>query len=59
MEAEKQIDARLAEHLESFRSFPLDIADSMVVAATKPYIRFYKRNDAGEYTPIVLDVAGV
>ena len=35
------------------------IADSMVVAATKPYIRFYERNDAGEYTPIVLDVAGV
>ena len=27
MEAEKQIDARLlAEHLEFFRSFPLDIA---------------------------------
>lgn len=35
------------------------IADSMVVAATKPYIRFYERNEAGEYTPIVLDVAGV
>lgn len=35
------------------------IADSMVVAATKPYIRFYERNEAGEYIPIVLDVAGV
>lgn len=35
------------------------IADSMVVVATKPYIRFYERNAAGEYTPIVLDVAGV
>ena len=35
------------------------IADSMVIAATKPYIRFYQRNEAGEYTPIVLDVAGV
>jgi hypothetical protein len=36
------------------------IADSMQTASTKPYIRFYKRNDAtGEYLPINLDVAGV
>lgn len=34
------------------------IADSMQTASTKPYIRFYKRNDAtGEYLPIVLDAA--
>ena len=35
------------------------IADSMQTASTKPYIRFYKRNDAtGEYVAISLDVAG-
>ncbi|QDL55313.1 DUF3164 family protein [Rhodoferax aquaticus] len=36
------------------------IADSMQVASTKPYVRFYKRNEKTmEYMPIVLDVAGV
>lgn len=36
------------------------IADSMQTASTKPYIRFYKRNEATlEYVPISLDVAGV
>jgi hypothetical protein len=36
------------------------IADSMQTASTKPYIRFYKRNDKTlEYSPINLDVAGV
>lgn len=36
------------------------IGDSMKVASTKPYIRFYERDDAsGEYLPISLDVAGV
>ena len=36
------------------------IADSMQVASTKPYIRFYERDDAsGEYCPITLDVAAV
>jgi len=36
------------------------IADSMRVASTKPYIRFYERDDAsGEYFPIALDVAAV
>jgi hypothetical protein len=36
------------------------IADSMQVASTKPYIRFYERDDAtGEYFPINLDVAAV
>lgn len=36
------------------------IADSMQTASTKPYIRFYKRNDATlEYMPITLDMAAV
>ena len=36
------------------------ISDSMRVASTKPYIRFYRRDDTtGDYSPIVLDVAGV
>lgn len=36
------------------------IQDSMRVASTKPYIRFYERDErSGEYVPIVLDVAGV
>lgn len=36
------------------------IADSMQTASTKPYIRFYKRNETTlEYLPISLDVAGV
>jgi hypothetical protein len=35
------------------------IGDSMRVSSTKPYIRFYERNEAGEYLPISLDVAAV
>ena len=36
------------------------IADSMQTASTKPYIRFYKRNETTlDYVPISLDVAGV
>jgi hypothetical protein len=36
------------------------IADSMQTASTKPYIRFYKRDDATlAYLPINLDVAGL
>lgn len=36
------------------------IADSMQTASTKPYIRFYKRNDiTQDYAAISLDVAGV
>lgn len=36
------------------------IGDSMQVASTKPYIRFYERVEAtGEYQPISLDVAAV
>ena len=35
------------------------IGDSMKVASTKPYIRFYERNETGDYDSISLDVAGV
>jgi hypothetical protein len=36
------------------------IGDSMRVSGTKPYIRFYERDEAtGDYFPISLDVAGV
>ena len=36
------------------------IADSIQTASTKPYVRFYKRNEAtNEYQPISLDVAAV
>lgn len=35
------------------------IGDSMNVASTKPYIRFYERNAEGEYVPISLDVAAL
>jgi hypothetical protein len=36
------------------------IADSMQTASTKPYIRFYQRDEqSGEYLPISLDVAAV
>ena len=36
------------------------IADSIQIASTKPYVRFYKRNDiTGNYLPISLDVAAV
>lgn len=35
------------------------ISDSVRVTGSKPYIRFYERNEAGEYMPISLDVAGV
>nr|WP_315237676.1 DUF3164 family protein [uncultured Albidiferax sp.] len=36
------------------------ISDSMKVASTKPYIRFYERDDTtGKYDPINLDVAAI
>lgn len=36
------------------------IADSIQTASTKPYVRFYKRNETtGDYQPISLDVAAV
>lgn len=35
------------------------ISDSITVASSKPYIRFYERDDRGEYQPISLDLAAV
>ena len=35
------------------------IADSMQAVSSKPYVRFYERNAAGEYMPISLDVASI
>lgn len=36
------------------------IGDSMKVASTKPYVRFYERDDrSGDYFPISLDVAAI
>lgn len=35
------------------------ISDSMRVSSSKAYVRFYERDEAGEYYPINLDVAGV
>jgi hypothetical protein len=35
------------------------ISDSMRVSSSKAYVRFYERDEAGEYQPINLDVAGV
>ncbi|CAM4354820.1 Sulfate transporter [Comamonas aquatilis] len=35
------------------------ISDSITVASTKPYIRFYKRNASGSYDAINLDMAAL
>lgn len=35
------------------------ISDSIQVADTKPYIRFYERDEQGVYQPIALDLAAV
>ena len=35
------------------------ISDSITVADSKPYIRFYERDDQGVYQPIVLDLAAL
>ena len=51
---------RLAIKDEKWQQAMQAIADSMQTASTKPYIRFYERNEAtGEYLPISLDVAAV
>ena len=35
-------------------------SESMRVSSTKPYVRFYKRDETtGEYLPISLDVAAI
>lgn len=52
----RRLDIKDATWLEAMQA----IADSMQTASTKPYIRFYKRNETTlEYLPISLDVAGV
>lgn len=50
---------RLEIQDEKWQSAMLAISDSMNVASTKPYIRFYERNAAGEYVVISLDVAAL
>lgn len=35
------------------------IADSLQVTGTKPYVRFYRRTERGDYAPISLDAAAL
>ncbi len=52
----RRLDIEEPKWLEAMRA----IGDSMKVASTKPYIRFYEREETtGEYFPINLDVAAV
>ena len=52
----RRLDIDDTKWLEAMRA----IGDSMKVASTKPYIRFYKRDETtGEYFPINLDVAAI
>lgn len=52
----RRLDIRDAKWQQAMQA----IADSIQTASTKPYVRFYKRNDAtGEYNAINLDVAAV
>lgn len=52
----RRLDIDDAKWLDAMRA----IGDSMKVASTKPYIRFYKRDETtGEYFPINLDVAAI
>ena len=52
----RRLDIRDAKWQQAMQA----IADSIQTASTKPYVRFYKRNDAtGEYNSINLDVAAV
>lgn len=48
---------RLAIRDEKWQAAMQAIADSMQTQSTKPYVRFYKRDEAGVYQPIVLDAA--
>lgn len=51
---------RLAIKDAAWQSAMQAIADSMQTASTKPYVRFYKKNEAtGGYDAISLDVAAV
>ena len=52
----RRLDIRDATWEQAMRA----IADSIQTASTKPYIRFYQRDErSGEYLPISLDVAAV
>lgn len=51
----RRLDIRDAKWQEAMQA----ISDSMQTASTKPYVRFYKRNDAGGYDAISLDIAAV
>ena len=52
----RRLDIRDAKWQQAMQA----IADSIQTASTKPYVRFYKRNDVtGEYNSINLDVAAV
>jgi hypothetical protein len=35
------------------------ISDAVTVVGSKTYVRFYERDERGQYQPISLDVAGV
>ena len=50
----RQLDIKDEEWLRAMQA----IADSIQTLSSKPYVRFYERNDqSGEYLPIVLNVA--
>lgn len=51
----RRLDIRDEDWLAAMQA----INDSITVASTKPYIRFYKRNAAGGYEPINLDLAAL
>ena len=52
----RQLDIKDEEWLRAMQA----IADSIQTLSSKPYVRFYERNDAtGEYLPISLNVAAV
>ena len=51
----RRLDIKDEDWLQAMQA----ISDSIQVASTKPYIRFYKRNSSGGYDPITLDLAAV
>jgi hypothetical protein len=52
----RRLDIRDAKWQQAMQA----IADSIQTASTKPYVRFYERNEAtGDYVAINLDVAAV
>ena len=51
----RQLEIKDEEWLRAMQA----IADSMQVASSKAYVRFYERDAAGEYQPITLSVAAL